>query len=378
MPDSFQKQFSRAKALIEIARYREAIVELSALAASEPRNYQVLCSLSLCHYQIDEPRRSLEFARDAAAANPGGEWAFRLISLSYSAIGLGDKALEAAKECIKRAPYEPYALQTLAYAQINYSLFDDALETADLLLKTAPDKAETHDVLGYLAMHRENYAEAERHFLSALEIDAESAVTHNNLGAVYLNQSTQRFGYASYPGRGRKARDHFLAALKIRPTFVQARENLENAENNANFFGGKGTRFFIKIQAVFFFTTILARVVNGYIPDLVNRVTPYEPYIFTICINIIFVVFLAIGVVGTLTMRGNRVKFLVENFKGKPLKSIASFTFNFLLQVGYAFFIVFIDSDMSGATWLLLIPGAGLLVGAFRIFAYYDAKVEEE
>ncbi|MDQ3713800.1 MAG: hypothetical protein M3388_16485 [Acidobacteriota bacterium] len=231
MTDETQiKYLERADYLIEINRWREAIVEITKHLSSFPDDYYALCQMAFCRYELNELKPALEFTKKAIAAEPELEWAYRLQSLIFGASGNNSKALELAEICVEKAPYFIASLQTLAYAQINKFLLDDANNTTDIMLEIAPEANETHDACGYLAMKNENWAAAKKHFKLSLQIESLSYFTLNNLGNVYFHRSKIGWNFPKRTALQRQAVECFAQSVKINPTFKLAQENLKIAK----------------------------------------------------------------------------------------------------------------------------------------------------
>lgn len=228
MTDKTQGKFlERADYLIEINRWREAIVEIAKHLSSDPGDFHALCQMAVCHYHLNELYSALEFARKASASAPEQEWAYRLQSLIFAASGNNSKALELAEISVKKAPYFIYSLQVLAYAQINKFLLTEAQDTVNSMLKIAPEASVTHDVCGYLATKNEDWATAEKHFRISLQSEPLSYFTLNNLGDVYFQLSTIGWNFPQRIRLRRQAGECFAQSIKINPTFKLAQENLK-------------------------------------------------------------------------------------------------------------------------------------------------------
>lgn len=221
------KYLERADYLIEINRWREAIVEIAKYLSAFPDNYHALCQMAVCHYELNELKSALEFTKKAVVSAPELEWAYRLQSLIFGASGNNSKALEMAAICVKKEPYSISSLQTLAYAQINKFLLEEASGTVKTMLEIAPEANETHDACGYLAMKNENWAAAEKHFKLSLQIESLSYFTLNNLGNVYFHRSKLGWNLPKRAALHRQAVKCFAQSVKINPTFKFAQENLK-------------------------------------------------------------------------------------------------------------------------------------------------------
>ncbi len=230
MTDETQiKYLERADYLIEINRWREAIVEIIKYLSASPDDYHALCQMAVCHYQLDELKSALEFTRKAVAAQPEIEWAYRLQSLIFAASGNNSKALELAEISVEKAPYFIHSLQTLAYAQINKFLLEEASGTVKTMLEILPESNETHDACGYMALKNEDWAAAEKHLKLSLQIEPLSYNTLSNLGYVYLRLSTTSWSFSRRVRLRRQAVECFTQSVRINPTFKFAQKSLKFA-----------------------------------------------------------------------------------------------------------------------------------------------------
>lgn len=377
MPLPYHQRLARAEALVEIARYREAIAEFSLLLAEEPDDSYVFCYISMCYHELGEMRLALDFAKQGAEADPDYEWPFRLMSIIYMEMGESKKALEAAETAAELGPQHPYALQSLTYAQIEHFEYDEAEETAAVMLKIAPDQTETHDTLGYLAASRERFDEAEKHYERSLSINPESAGTMNALGSVYHSLAVKRFGWATHFGYMRKARDTYIAALKIDPTLESAQQNLEAIETHPMFWGGKANRIFFRLHLITLGLIIAARLMCIPIPDIVRVFTEYEDRIFTTGVNLLFVVSLIMW--GQFFFRRtSRLESVYSYYYGKPHLEIMPYFAVVVLQIAIIGLILIMDTAMIGGGLLILIIAFCVIVlVTVQIHARLDTGVDD-
>src|SRR5262249_35828764 len=95
----------RARMLMDVARWREALHELNLALAINPSNYNALCNAANCHLQLKEFQAALDRTKAAIEAEPEAEWAYRLRSMIFTENGEPKRALEAAHTCVEKAPY---------------------------------------------------------------------------------------------------------------------------------------------------------------------------------------------------------------------------------------------------------------------------------
>lgn len=85
----------------------------------------------------------------------------------------------------------------------------------DLGLEYSPDYADLWVNKGIIAFRREDTKRAKEHFIKALRINADQAQAYNNLGVIYLREKQLT-----------KAIDAFRNALRVVPGYLEARLNL--------------------------------------------------------------------------------------------------------------------------------------------------------
>jgi len=380
MPEPDFKILQRAETLLEIGRFREALAEFYKFLAFESESYTTLCNISRCHYELNELKIALKFANAAIAVAPENEWAYRLKSIVFRASGNHRESLQAAEECASKAPGFIFPLHTLAYAQVNNFRLEDAEKTLKLMLEVAPESAETHEAYGLLVLKREDYEQAEKYFLQALKINAESANSLNNLGVIYLEKSQRVFGIFKKSNFGRKAKESFLSALKINPNSALTRQNLQTAENNRFYLGSRKNKIIFRSFLFSLSLIVFSRITSEIIPPLVNLFTPYQPQLFYLGVNFIFIISIFMALLNTFFLRRANVSFdNLNRFSGKNKKTLAAYCAMLLVpQFIFGLFLAFLENDMSLTAWLILIfSSAGLFFGSVKIFQYFDNQIAE-
>jgi tetratricopeptide (TPR) repeat protein len=300
MTDETQiKYLERADYLIEINRWREAIVEITRYLSAFPDDYNALCQIAFCHYELNELKPALKFTKNAIVADPELEWAYRIQSLIFGASGNNSKALKMAEICVEKAPHFTASLQTLAYAQVNKFLLDDAKNTSDIMLEIAPEATETHDACGYLAMKNEDWATAEKHFKLSLQIESLSYFTLNNLGNVYFHRSKIGWNFPKRTQLHRQAVECFAQSVKINPTFKLAQENLKIAKETGVIFRLPISKILINLLRSVLFLGVSFYAMYAYIQYF--GITPISWLVF-----VVGYLFLILGISSFINHRRNK------------------------------------------------------------------------
>ena len=327
----------RAKLLIDIARWREAIHELHKYLTYFSDDYHTLCQISRCHYELSEFKDAMKYVNRAIESNPENEWAYRLQSLIYHETGENDKSLVSAEICVQKAPNLDYSLQTLAYAQIRKFRLAEAGKTVTAMLEVSPDAHETHDACGYLALKKEEWQKAETHYRKALSINALSANSLNNLGVVYLNQVDTHRKSADKKELRTKAIECFEQAIKVNPNYHLAHDNLKLAKSKSTI---SPLTIFLFVMLGFFLSGIL-RGGGTLLAKLFEYFTPYSTNFLILLLNIYFIfsVLFVFGMGILIYTKGNKEQFN-ESLKqpGSILILLLSQFVAFLLLIIFGFF----------------------------------------
>ena len=280
----------RAEALIEIARWREAIHELHQYLRLSPEGYRGVCSLAQCYYNLKEYEPALKWARRAAEINPLDEWAHRLQAIVLRKQNRSKEAFAAAREAARLAPQEPFALHILACCELDVGQLDHAQQNAERMREIAPEEKLAYSMLGQVAMKRQQWQQAETNFRQALELDPNSYEAMNNVGWCLLKQAQSgiHFDYKKRRRQREQAKDFFARTIKIDPTNDLAKTNLKAAERAKSVWqsGRYGWSIVLIIIG-------LARI-GVYLPLLIalllRTFTPFHPNSLIYAVNIYFLI----------------------------------------------------------------------------------------
>src|SRR5262245_28729349 len=134
----------RAKALMDVRRWREALAHLHQALPIAPENTEILCRISCTCYQLGEFEKALAFADRAVKSDTTYEWGYRLRSFALLRLGKKSEALAQAEEAVRLAPYAAEPFFALAEAQLANQLLNKAWETALRAREIAPEMPESH------------------------------------------------------------------------------------------------------------------------------------------------------------------------------------------------------------------------------------------
>lgn len=189
-------EVAKAMRLYEVRKFQEAIPHLE-IALNEPlRGFtrsDVLTTIGVCYYEIDELAKALEYHSRAIEENPNN--------------------------------HQAYVNQGVVYRLMEE--FDKAEAAYTKALEIAPNYAELHVSLGALALHQQEHEAAIKHLKRGIELDDSLPVAHSNLALVYATLG--RFDEAEHELTKAKERGyHQPEAIQVQIDRLRARfEQLE-------------------------------------------------------------------------------------------------------------------------------------------------------
>jgi tetratricopeptide (TPR) repeat protein len=190
------RRLSRARQLVDLGRWGDAVTELEMVLAAEPASVEALCMLGQSRLNLGEPDAGCRAAEAALAMAPDHEWAHRVHSVALGMTGRHDRAVAAAREAVRLAPDHPDGHQRLAHALLHLpGRAAEAGAAAERAVELAPHDPDAHVAVG-LAAGRQGQRRPERDaYLRALALDPGHATALNNLAAIDTERG--RLGGAS-------------------------------------------------------------------------------------------------------------------------------------------------------------------------------------
>ncbi len=206
----------RARHLLDVSRYDEALRQLSVHLATSPDDEEALCLMALCHLRRGDHRAALQAAGAAVRVAPDNEWPHRIASIALERLGNGAAAVTAAEEAVRLAPdrWETHCQHASALLATHRrrAAYDSARRAVEL----GPFAAEAHLTLGLAADARGRRREERAAYERALELDPDNAAALNNLAAMDINR-----------GRLGSGARTLMAALRRSPQDGVLRDNVD-------------------------------------------------------------------------------------------------------------------------------------------------------
>jgi tetratricopeptide (TPR) repeat protein len=207
-------QLQRARAMIDVGRFDDAITLLGPVVAAEPDNDRAWALLAQAHIGAQRPAEGLAAAGQALQLDPASAWAHRLRSIALRMTGHADAAMQPATEACRLEPHSWLNHLNLAQASLAASkdphnlagAVQAATDASANARRLAPNEPSVHYVSGQVSRARGQAQEAVSHFRQVLALDPEHSGALNELGRIDLDR-----------GRSGAAARHFVLAARVSP-----------------------------------------------------------------------------------------------------------------------------------------------------------------
>ncbi len=164
-----QTLISAAKALVETARYSEAVPLFAEIAALQPRNAQAHYNLGLALARADRAREAVASFRRALELRPGYDAALTQLAVALEEAGQESEAINAHRKLARRAKDPLDRLQASAKALMLENKTEDAAVELRRLLARAPDRLQSRFLLAKMLSQRGLFDEAEAELTPIVE-----------------------------------------------------------------------------------------------------------------------------------------------------------------------------------------------------------------
>jgi Flp pilus assembly protein TadD len=221
-PEQILVEVERARTLVGLGRFDEAVSMLQQLLGQDPENGMGWCLLAQAQLGRRDVEAALEAADRAVAVAPESNWAHRLRSVTLAAMGDHDGAIASALEAIKWAPneWQGYACLARVLTRVK-ARRGEAVSAGEYAVALAPHESDAHLAHGIAAAANGKRKEAEAAFRRALTIDPQNSDAHNELARLKLRKSRLA------PSRLADAAGGFQTAVQADPHGTVSRHNLE-------------------------------------------------------------------------------------------------------------------------------------------------------
>lgn len=131
----------RAKALVEIGRYAQALPLLEKAVGLAPDEVAYVSDLALVLDRLERPKDSLAVIERVLALHPTGSWGHRFQSYLFRQVGRPEEAWHAARRAVALAPHSPAAHRRLAHAARDSDRVDEIRAAIEYAVACAPQDA---------------------------------------------------------------------------------------------------------------------------------------------------------------------------------------------------------------------------------------------
>ncbi len=208
---------ARVETLLDLGRAQDARQLLLPLIATDGASADVWCHLARADLALGSWHWAQQAADRAIAADPDGEWGYRLRSRALSELHQHDAAITSAERAVALAP-----LLWITHVQLSEVLsaqgqgYGRAQQEAQRAVELAPHVASTHLALGIALAGLGDADQSAVEYERALELDPGNAAAMNNLGVLALRRR----------GGADEAARHFVRSLRANPVATPAARNV--------------------------------------------------------------------------------------------------------------------------------------------------------
>jgi tetratricopeptide (TPR) repeat protein len=173
------------KAFEERFHYTSAAELLRIGWELDPDNFDILLTLGICCYNLDDLSSSVAMFRRAVSLRPDSDRAYYFLGNAYASLGNDDEAVRAYRQAIRIAPQNPLYLYRLGKVLFRNGQTHEALAAYRSALSLSPEEAAIHSALGkaYLRLKREDLALSE--FREAIRLSPGLPEPYYNLAQYY-------------------------------------------------------------------------------------------------------------------------------------------------------------------------------------------------
>ena len=179
----------QALSLHQAGRYADAVQIYESIILNNPPDPRVYASISDAHFKLGNTSRALKYAIEALKLDPNYSSGHLLLGTILAAKGDIIRAVRSFKRVTRLDQHNPYAYYNL----------------------------------GLLYYQKADIQSAIRHFERARDFNPKDQKIWNNLGVAYYDNA-----------RYDEARSSFERAIALDPSYLTARENLENLDRSVS------------------------------------------------------------------------------------------------------------------------------------------------
>ncbi len=353
-----EELLSRAQLLIEQKKYKEAEKILKSLLSQDPNNVWGLLFLGEVYLQEDQNELALKVVNNAIGIAPDEAHLFHLRSRVHMQLEKTSLAIQDVQMAIKKEPYNADFMATLGHYKLLEKEFKSALEWSNRALQLDAENIIALNTRSTALLKLDQKEESYKTIKGALREDPNNPYTHANHGWGLLEQ-----------GEHKKAREHFLEALKVKPDYAYAKAGMQEAIKASNIF----YRWFLKYA--FFMSNLSSKyqwavIIGIYLLvkalSFVNESYPaLSPILLPVIILLGIFAFSTwiMNPIGNLFLRFNKYGSILLD-RHEKISSVAVGVFGLISIIGFAAYFA-----LSSELYLLTgFYGLTMMIPAGRMF----------
>lgn len=217
----------RAKALVNLAEYKNASEDLGSYLTTHPQSDDALYLLGYVRFREDQPRESLGMFARAAKIRPPQAADLKIAALDYVLLNDYTDAARYLEQSLVMDPADDETRYHLGRVRYQQNKFDLAIAAFRTVLQHDPENLKAHNNLGLCLEAKQQTSAAISEYRKATEIDEKSS---EHTEQPYLNLGK----LLNVLNRAPEAASTLNEAVKIAPASASSRYELGRAQFTLN------------------------------------------------------------------------------------------------------------------------------------------------
>jgi tetratricopeptide (TPR) repeat protein len=220
-----EQYLQRAKALVDVRRYEQALEELQKALGVNPESGSAWLLTLICYTQLQRHGQAIQLAKDMLQQQAEEPLVYYLLALNLASDNSLSEAMEVATRGLSIAPTYTDLLGLLGQMKSVNKEWEEALDYANRALAIEPNHVMALNVRVAALNKLGRKEEMQSSMRDTLAADPNSSYAHSNVGWAHL-ESREHL----------QAKEHFTEALRLDPNNNQARIGLLESLKAKNIF----------------------------------------------------------------------------------------------------------------------------------------------
>lgn len=210
-----EQYLQRAQALIDVARYEQALEELQKAIGINPESGPAWLLTLICYTQLQQQGRAIQLAKEMLQQQAEEPLIYYLLALNLANDNALAEGMEVAQRGLSIAPTYTDLVALLAQMKSVDKQWEEALDYANRALSLEPNHVMALNVRVAALNKLGRKEEMQTSIHQTLAADPNSSYAHSNVGWAHLESKEHE-----------QAKHHFTEALRLDPNNEQARIGL--------------------------------------------------------------------------------------------------------------------------------------------------------